>query len=411
LNFEFFLAKRIIGSKSYKSSVSAPIIKIGITAIAIGVIVMLIAIATGIGLQQKIRDKAVAFNGHITIAGFDSNVSNESENPVDVNQDFYPEFTTVDGIRHVQAVANKFGIIRTPTDFEGVVFKGVGQDYDWQYFQEFLIDGELPTYDDAYSNDVIISEYLANRLGFKVGDEVQMLFKKEDITKLPNIRKLNVKGIYNSGFLELDKTYLIGDIKHVQRLNKWKQNQIGNFEVFIDDHNKIQSKGIEVYDSTHSFLKPQTVREKYPTIFEWIDIFDKNIYGIIGIMILVAGINMITALLVLILERTQMIGILKALGSNNWMIRKVFLYNASYLIILGLIWGNIIGLGLIFAQKYFKLFPLNPDVYYVTEAPVYVNLGYIISLNLGTFIMCLLMLIIPSIVITKISPVKAIRFE
>lgn len=411
MNFEFFLAKRIIGSKSYKSSVSAPIIKIGITAIAIGVIVMLIAIATGIGLQQKIRDKAVAFNGHITITSFDSNVSNESENPVDINQEFYPQFTTVEGVRHVQAVANKFGIIRTSTDFEGVVFKGVGQDYDWQYFKEYLIAGELPTYDDAYSDEVIISQYLANRLGFKVGDEFQMLFKKADITKLPNIRKLKIKGIYNSGFLELDKTYLIGDIKHVQRLNKWKPNQIGNFEVFIDNYNEIESKGIEVYQEIPSLLNSKTVRHKYAEIFEWIDIFDKNIYGIIGIMILVAGINMITALLVLILERTQMIGILKALGSNNWMIRKVFLYNASYLIVLGLIWGNIIGLGLIFAQKYFKLFPLNPDVYYVTEAPVYVNLGYIISLNFGTFIVCLLMLIIPSIVITKISPVKAIRFE
>lgn len=411
MNFEFFLAKRIIGSKSYKSSVSAPIIKIGITAIAIGVIVMLIAIATGIGLQQKIRDKAVAFNGHITITAFDSNLSNESENPVDINQEFYPQFTSVEGIRHVQAIANKFGIIRTPTDFEGVVFKGVGQDYDWQYFKDYLVAGELPTYNDAYSNDVLISEYLSNRLGLKVGDKFEMIFNKKDINQLPNIRKLEVKGIYNSGFLELDKTYLIGDIKHVQRLNKWKPNQIGNFEVFINDHNAIESKGIEVYQAIPSLLNSKTVRRKYGDIFEWIDIFDKNIYGIIGIMILVAGINMITALLVLILERTQMIGILKALGSNNWMIRKVFLYNASYLIVLGLIWGNIIGLGLIFAQKYFKLFTLDPSVYYVTEAPVFVSLSYILALNVGTFIVCLLMLIIPSIVITKISPVKAIRFE
>lgn len=411
MNFEFFLAKRIIGSKSYKSSVSAPIIKIGITAIAIGMIVMLIAIATGIGLQQKIRDKAVAFNGHITITAFDSNVSNESENPVDIHQEFYPQFTSVDGISHIQAVASKFGIIRTTSDFEGVVFKGVGQDYDWQYFQEFLVDGDLPVYTDAYSNEVIISEYLANRLGFQVGDEFQMLFKKADITKLPNIMKLHITGIYNSGFLELDKTYLIGDIKHIQRLNKWAKDQVGNFEVFIEDHNAIESKGLAVYQNIPSVLDAQTVRRKYAGIFEWIDIFDKNIYGIIGIMILVAGINMITALLVLILERTHMIGILKALGSHNWMIRKVFLYNAAYLILVGLIWGNIIGLGLIFAQKYFKLFPLDPNVYYVTEAPVYISLSYVLGLNIGTFIMCFLMLIVPSIIITKISPVKAIRFE
>ncbi|NQX86841.1 MAG: ABC transporter permease [Flavobacteriaceae bacterium] len=411
MNFEFFLAKRIISSKSYKSSVSAPIIKIGITAIAIGIIVMLVTIATNIGLQQKIRDKAVAFNGHITITAFDSNLSNESENPIDINQEFYPIFSSVDGIKHIQAVANKFGLIRTATDFDGVVFKGVGQEYDWQYFKEYLVAGKLPTYDETYSNEVVISEYLSNRLRLKVGDKFEMIFNKKDINQLPHIRKFRVSGIYNSGFLELDKTYLLGDIKHVQRLNKWKKNQIGNFEVFISDYSLLASKGVEVYKAIPSLLDSKTVRRKYADIFEWIDIFDKNIYGIIGIMVLVAGINMITALLVLILERTQMIGILKALGSNNWMIRKVFLYNASYLIILGLFWGNAIGLGLMFAQKYLKLFALDPSVYYVTEVPVYLSFGSILALNIGTFIICFVMLIIPSVIVTKISPVKAMRFE
>ena len=242
MNFEFFIAKRIISSKSYKSSVSAPIIKIGIIAIAIGIIVMLIAIATGLGLQQKIRDKAVAFNGHVTISNFDSNVSNESEFPIDINQDFYPDFKAVEGVSHVQAIANKFGVIRTETDFEGVVLKGVGSDYDWKYFEEFLVDGTLPVFSDKLNNDVIISKYLADRLGFKVGDSFQMLFKKEDITRLPNIMKLNVVGIFNSGFLDLDKTYLIGDIKHVQRLNKWESNHIGNFEVFIEDYSQFHQR-------------------------------------------------------------------------------------------------------------------------------------------------------------------------
>ena len=411
MNFEFFIAKRIISSKSYKSSVSAPIIKIGIIAIAIGIIVMLIAIATGLGLQQKIRDKAVAFNGHVTISNFDSNVSNESEFPIDINQEFYPDFKLVEGVKHVQAIANKFGVIRTETDFEGVVLKGVGSDYDWKYFDEFLVDGTLPVFSDKLNNDVIISKYLADRLGFKVGDSFQMLFKKEDITRLPNIMKLNVVGIFNSGFLDLDKTYLIGDIKHVQRLNKWESNQIGNFEVFIEDYSQLEQKGIEIYQNTPSTLNSITVRQKYASIFEWIDIFDKNIFGIIGIMILVAGINMITALLVLILERTQMIGVLKALGSSNWSIRKVFLYNASYLIIVGLFWGNLLGLGLLFAQKYFGLFPLDPSVYFVTQAPVYIKLSHIVLLNIGTFILCFVMLVVPSIVITRITPVKAIRFE
>lgn len=411
MNFEFFIAKRIIGSKSYKSSVSAPIIKIGIIAIAIGIIVMLIAIATGLGLQQKIREKAVAFNGHVTISSFDSNVSDESENPIELEQDFYPDFNSVEGVSHVQAIANKFGVIRTETDFEGAVLKGVGSDYRWTYFEDFLVEGNLPEYTEKLSNQVIISQYLANRLGFNVGDSFQMLFKKADINKPPSIMKLEIAGIFNSGFLDLDKTFLIGDIKHVQRLNKWKRNEVGSFEVFIDDYKQLEQKGIEIYKNTPSTLNSLTVRQKYSSIFEWIDIFDKNIFGIIGIMILVAGINMITALLVLILERTQMIGILKALGSSNWSIRKVFIYNASYLIVVGLFWGNLIGLGLLFAQQQFGLFPLDPNIYFVTQAPVYIKLSHIVMLNIGTFILCLIMLIIPSIVITRITPVKAIRFD
>ncbi len=411
MNYELFIAKRIIGSKAYKSSVSAPIIKIGIAAIAIGIVVMLIAIATGVGLQEKIRDKVVAFNGHVTITNFDSNASDESEIPISKQQDFYPEFKSVDGINHIQAVATKFGVIRTATDFEGIVLKGVGSDYNWRYFEDFLTDGRLPDYSGEMSHEVLISEYLANRLHFKVGDSFQTVFKKESIDQMPWLRAFEIVGIYNSGFKELDEKFVMGDIRHVQRLNKWSEDQVGNFEVFIDDFKQIQTKGIEIYENIPSDLDATTVQQKYVSIFEWISIFDNNTYGIIGIMILVAGINMITALLVLILERTQMIGILKALGSNNWSIRKVFLYNATYLIGLGLFWGNLIGLGLLIAQKYFGLVPLNPEVYYVTEAPVYLSLDYVLMLNLGTFIVCLLMLLIPSVIITKISPVKAMRFD
>jgi len=411
LNFEYFIAKRIIGSKSYKSSVSAPIIKIGIAAIAIGIIVMLIAIATGTGMQQKIRDKAVAFNGHVTISNFDSNTSDESQVPISVNQEFYPEFKNIDGITHVQAVATKFGVIRTETDFEGVVMKGVGADYSWKYFEEFLIEGKLPVYSDEMNSDVLISQYLSKRLGFKVGDSFQMYFMKEDPNQPPFIRKFDVVGIYNSGFQELDETYFIGDIKHVQRLNSWEADEIGNFEVFIENYDDLAAIAIQIYKSTPSTLNTTTVAEKYASIFEWIKIFDNNTNGIIAIMIFVAGINMITALLVLILERTQMVGLLKALGANNWSIRKVFLYNASYLILLGMFWGNLIGLGLLFAQQQFGLFPLNPEVYYVTQAPVYLSVGYVVALNIGTFIVCMFMLLVPSYIISKVSPVEAMRFE
>ncbi|WP_242135768.1 ABC transporter permease [Aestuariivivens marinum] len=411
MNYEYFIAKRIIASKAYKSSISAPIIKIGIAAIAIGIVVMMIAIATGIGLQQKIRDKVVAFNGHVTIANYDSNNSQESIVPISKKQEFYPEFKSVAGITHIQAVATKLGLIRTENDFEVAVYKGVGMDYDWKYFEAFLVQGRKPSFEKKWSEEVLISQYLANRLGFKLGDSFQMVFVNSDPEKAPNYVKCHIVGVYSSGFQDLDKQYLIGNLRHIQRLNKWDEDDIGNFEVFIDDYSELEKKGIEIYKNTPSELNTQTVSDKYYSIFEWIKIFDTNIYGIIGIMILIAGINMITALLVLILERTQMIGILKALGSHNWSIRKLFIYNAYYLIILGLFWGNSIGLGLLFAQKYFKLFPLDPSVYYVTEAPVFINVGYIVALNFGTMAICLLMLLVPSYIITKISPVKAIRFE
>ncbi len=410
MNFELFIAKRIIGNKTYKSSVSAPIIKIGIAAIAIGIIVMLIAIATGFGLQQKIRDKVVAFNGHIEITNFDTNASDESQVPISLNQEFYPKFKNIEGIKHIQGVATKFGVIRTESDFEGVVVKGVGADYNWDYFKEFLVEGRLPDFTQKRNEEILISKYLANRLGFKVGDTFQTLFG-EQLDKLPRIINFEIVGIFNSGFQELDEKFCIADLRHIQRLNKWNSDQIGNFEVFIDDFSKLDQTYQQVYQEIPSLLNATPITQKFYTIFEWIKIFDNNTYGIIVIMIIVAGINMITALLVLILERTRMIGVLKALGSSNWSIRKVFLYNASYLIGLGLLWGNSIGLGLLLAQKYFKLFPLNPDTYYVSEAPVYLSWDYVLLLNLGTFIACLLMLLIPSYIISKISPVKAIRFD
>ena len=411
MNFEFFVARRIIASKDHKSSISAPIIKIAITAIALGIIMMLISIATGIGLQKKIREKVSAFNGDIIITNFDTNFSNDSQIPISINQDFYPSFSNVEGIKHVQIIASKAGVIRTETDFEGVVVKGVGNDYNWDYFEDFLVEGEIPDFAGELGTDILISSYLTNRLGLKLGDKIVTFFLNDDSTKAPRSRAFIIVGIYNSGFQQFDEQFIISDIRHIQKLNKWKDDQIGGFEVFVDDFDEIVPIGNAVYNETSSTLDTLTIRDKYSSIFEWLDLFDFNIILIIGIMILVAGINMITALLVLILERTQMIGILKALGSSDWSVRKIFIYNAMYLIAVGMFWGNLIGLGLLVIQQQFKLFPLNPDTYYVTEAPVYLDIGYILALNAGTFILCLLMLLVPSYIIAKISPVKAIRFE
>ncbi len=411
MNFEFFIARRIVGSKDYKSSVSAPIIKIAIAAIALGVAIMLISIATGVGLQNKIHEKVSAFNGDIIISNFDSNNSSDSQIPISSEQDFYPIFDSVEGIAHIQATASKGGVIRTETDFEGVVVKGVGTDFNWQYFEEFLIAGRIPDYHGKLNDEILISNYLANRLQFSLGDKVSTFFLQENSERKTRTRGFTVVGIYESGFQQFDEQYLLADIRHIQRLNKWEENQIGGFEVFVEDFSEIQEVGNSVYSNTPSNLDVITIRDKFYVIFEWLDLFDFNIALIIGIMILVAGINMITALLVLILERTQMIGIVKALGSSDWSVRKVFLYNAAYIICIGLFWGNLIGIGLLLLQKYGKVINLDPDTYYVTEAPVYIDLGHILLLNAGTLLLCLLMLLIPSYLVTKISPVKAIRFE
>ena len=411
MNYELFIAKRIIAAKQYKSSISSPIIKIAIIAISLGIVIMMIAIATGIGLQQKIREKLSGFSGHIQITNYDNNNSEITLVPVSKNQDFYPKFNTVDQIKNIQVFATKPGIIKTETDFEGIIFKGVSNDFDWSFFKEYLIEGELPKYSNQVSFDVLISSEISNRLKINLGDEFNILFVKDNPSKPPWIRVVKVVGIYNSGFQDFDENFVIGDLRHIQKMNRWKEDEVGGFEVYINDFDEIEEISLAVYEQTPSTLNSQSIIEKYPAIFEWISLFDNNIYLIIVIMILVAGINMITALLVLILERTQMVGILKALGSNNVSIRKVFLYNAGYLILRGLFWGNLIGLSILFTQKYFGVITLNPETYYVNKVPVYIDLGYIILLNLGTLILCLLMLIIPSIVISKISPVKSIKFE
>ena len=411
MNLEYFIAKRLITAKHFKSSISAPIIKIAISAIAIGMIMMIVSVATGIGLQQKIRDKVSAFNGHVIISNYDNNQSEVTLVPISKKQNFYPKFNSVPEVTHIQAIASKAGIIRTETAFEGIILKGVGTDYQWNNIKEYIVSGRLPDFSKGPNNEVVISQFLANRLNLKVGDSFNTFFIKEDQNQLPNSRRFKITGLFDSGFQEFDATYIIGDIRHIQRMNKWKPDEVGAFEVFVNDFNNIEAIGEKVYEQTTSTQDTQTIVEKYSYIFEWLKLFDFNIVIILGVMILVATINMVVALLVLILERTQMIGILKALGASNWSVRKTFLYNALYLIVRGLFWGNLIGISLLLIQQYFGIIQLNPENYYVNQAPVYLNWGYILLLNLLTVTVCFLVLLIPSYIITKISPVKAIRFD
>ena len=410
MNYELFIAKRIISGKEHKSSISYPIIKIAITAISLGVIIMMIAIATGGGLREKIRTKISGFKGHIQITNYDANNSDVSIIPIDKNQDFYPNFSSVEGIKNVQVFANQVGLIRTKDDFEGIVFKGVSSDYDWTFFQEYLISGKLPNFNQIRTRDVLLSKTIMDRLQLQLNDTINVTFFKNQNNKLPSNRKLIITGIYNTGFLEFDKNIIIGDLRQVQRLNKWNENQVGGFEIILENFDDLQQKSNEIYNEIDATLDATSIISNYPGIFEWIELFDNNSWFIIIIMILVAGINMITALLVLILERVSMVGILKALGSSDWSIRKIFLYNASYLIIVGLFWGNLIGITILLLQKHIGFIALDPETYYVSQVPVSIDLLSIIILNIGTLVLCFVMLIIPSVIITKIQPSKSIRF-
>lgn len=410
MNLEYFIAKRLIASKSYKSSVSSPIIKIAILAIALSILMMIMSVATGIGLQQKIREKISAFNGHVIVSNFDDNQSQVTVEPIDSRLLPVSQLKKNSFITHVQPIITKGALIRTETDVEGIVFKGVDASYQWKNLSEFLVKGKIPTYKEGDINEVLISQFLANRLKLKVGSSFNTFFMKTQ-GKLPSMRKFKIAGIYNSGFQEFDSSYIIGNMEHLQRINKWQPSQIGAYEIFIDDFSNLNQRAEEIYKTIPPTFNSTSISEKYFSVFEWLKLFDFNILVILIIMIGVATINMVVALLVLILERTQLIGMLKALGASNWSVRKIFLYNAAHLISRGLLWGNGIALLLLIIQKKFEIIKLNPESYYVSSAPVDINLLHILLLNVGTILICVLVLLIPSYLITKISPIKALKFD
>lgn len=412
MNLSYFIAKRLAASKKYKNSVSAPIIKIAVAAVAISIVMMLVSVATGLGLQQKIRDKITSFNGHVVISNYDNNQSEITLEPITTDQYFYPEFTEVPQVKSIHPFATKAGVVRTEKSFEGVVFKGVDENYQWEYLQQYLIEGALPEYEkEGMSNEVLISSFHANRLELKTGDKIQTYFMRADGEGMPRVVAFTISGIYESGFPQFDENLVIGDLKHIQRLNKWQENEVGGFEVFIDDFSKIDAVSEEIYTHIPSTLNSEPITTKYLQMFVWLKMFDFNIYVIVGLMILVSIINIVVALLVLILERTQMIGVLKALGANNWSIRKIFVYNATHIVFKGLIIGNIIGLGLLLLQNQFGIIQLDPSQYYVKEAPVYISVTAVIVLNVLLIGLCYLVLLLPSYLITKIAPIKSIKFQ
>ncbi|HET6245362.1 MAG TPA: FtsX-like permease family protein [Bacteroidia bacterium] len=386
---------------------SRPIIKIAVLGITLGIAVMLIAIAIVTGFKSQIRDKVIGFGSHIQILHYETHNFLESS-PVNKNQDFLPLLKKHSGIKHIQIYATKPGIIKTEQDIEGVLLKGIDKDFDWSFFNDKIIEGKsFVVTDSSTTNDIIISKNISKKLKLNVGDNLLMYF----IEQPPRVRKLNITGIYQTGLEEFDKLYVISDIKHVQKLNNWDQSFISGFELFLNDYNDMDEIAEEINEEIGYDLNALTVREANPQIFDWLDLQDINVKIILALMILVAGINMIATLLILILEKTSTIGILKALGMKNFSIQKIFLYNATYIIGKGLILGNLIGLGLCYLQYQFKIVKLDEANYYLSSVPINIVWTQVLFLNLGTLVICVIMLLLPSYIISRITPVKAIRFS
>ena len=408
LNLEYFISKNIIKGDSHSKKITKPIIRISIIAIALGLIVMIVALSIVGGFQREIRNKVIGFGSHIQITSYDSQNTYEAT-PINIEQDFYPSLSETEGIKHIQIYATKPGIIKTKEDIYGVVVKGVGSDFDWSFFNEKIIDGSSFLVTEQKENSVLVSNHIATKMKLNVGDKMFLYFIQENGQLRP--KDFIVKGIYQTGMEDFDKLFVLTDIAHIQKRNGWDENQIGGFEVLIDNYEELDEMGAFVYDHIDYNLHATTIKEQHPDIFGWLDLQDYNVNIIILLMIIVAVVNIISALLILVLERINMIGILKALGMPNWNVRKIFLYNATYLVLKGLVWGNVIGISLCLLQQYFGILTLPEESYYVSEVPIEIDFMNILLLNVGTLVVCILMLLIPSYVIAKISPVKAIRFD
>ena len=406
MNVEYFIAKRLFTAKEENKSYTKPILRIAILAIALSVAVMLLSVMVVTGFKNDISDKIIGFGSHITISSFSDNQSYETE-PIQISDSLYTSILENPEVKHISTFATKAGIIKTNDEILGVVLKGVSSDYDWTFFNNNLVAGECFNVSDSIkTNQVLISENSANTLDLGVGDDLIMYF----VQNPPRVRKFEISGIYNTALTDFDKLFVMGDIKHIQSLNSWKNKQVGGVEIVVNNFNDLELLTERIYEKIPYNLNAQSIKEKTPQIFDWLDLQDINVRVILILMLIVGGINMITALLILILERTKMIGILKALGANNWSVRRVFLYSAGHLILKGLFWGNCIAIGFAFLQKKFSIISLDSNIYYMNTVPIDFDFTAILLLNVGTIIVCYLILIIPSIIITKITPVKAIRF-
>lgn len=415
MNFEYFIAKRLFFHTENHKQVSRPAVRVAIIGIAVGLAVMLVSVAVVIGFKHQVEQNVVGLSSHIQITSYRSNYSYEMV-PMNIPDSMPAVLSKIPNVRHVQRFSTKPGIIKTEDDVQTVVFKGVAEDFDWQFLSERLVDGALPDYTTAEASyQLLISEDMASLLHLRVGDTfISYFIKNEQVSA----RKWQIAAIFNTHFSEYDKTFVLVDERQIVRLNNWAPGETGGLELFVEDIRQLRETDYLIYESLFHMgnlesnaYYTQSVYDLNPEMFGWLDLLDMNVWLILILMIFVSGFNMISGLLILILERTNLIGMLKAMGADNVSLRKIFIYLSSFLIAKGLLWGNIIGLGVCALQYFFHIIPLDPAVYYIDAVPIELNLLYILLINIGTILASLLMILLPSGLVSRIHPVKAIRFD
>ena len=407
MNVEYFISKRIVSAKENKNVFSRPIIRLTIFAIALSVAIMLISLSVLDGFQSEITNKVFSFSSHIQISN-NEKISETEEIPLELTDSFLVSVQKNSAIKDISNIIYEFGLVKTDDDFMGINLKGVEEDYDFSAFSDKIIDGDRIKSDSS----IFISENIANKLNLKVADKIRVYFPSVNSERV-NVRPFYVCGIFNINMNELDESLSFVSLSKLQKLKKWEENEVSLIEINVSDFTKVDEVKNQLAVSVEDYYNKNiaSIKDLYPQIFDWLDLMNINVVVIIVLMLIVAVVNIITSLLILILEKTKFIGILKSLGTSNLSIRKVFMYNSIYLVSKGLLWGNIIALLILFTQYSFQIISLDPKIYYMNSVPISFDLLSFLMLNIGTLIVCFVMMILPTIVITKISAVKAIRFE
>lgn len=410
MNLARYIAQRI--QKTKTTSFTSTVTKIGVSSIAIGLAVMIISFSILIGFKQTIREKLFSLSSHIQVSKITLNQSFE-ETPMPIKTKFYANYRKNPQIRQVQAVANKPGLLKASEEHVGIVIKGVGKDYDWVSFSENLIEGRKINYSDTtgqqptYASEIIISKQIATQLKIKLNDGVMIYF----IQNPPRIRKVKVVGIYETGLEEFDKSFILGDLSLIQKMNNWDSETAGHYEIFLNNFDDLDTASKQIFDDIDQDEQLLKVTEMFPALFDWLNLMDRNIVVIIALILVVASFNMISVLLVMMMERTPMIGLLKALGSDDMKIRRIFIYNGLSIIIRGMIYGNIIGISFCFLQQTFRIIPLDAESYYMNYVPIIFNWGIILVLNLVTILLVLAVITIPTFIVSRMKLVDSLKFK